>query len=305
MANPGVNEGHIDSAMSRFSLRYTPSEYIGEKVVPFVPVVKSSDKYFIWDQADEFRDDAGHRAPGTPGPAVGQRLSNSDYTTEQRSALTWINDETRRNADAGLNLDRNAARLATAKVKLNYELDIAALLFTSGNYTNSAAVSTVWTDDSSDIYGEWRTARQTVLGAMGKKPTDVIVNDIVLDAVSDHAHVRDRGKHVGADTTDTAWLAKQMGVKRVWVAESIYNTSEEDDTAVYARVWGNHCAFLYLDFEPSMDTLSFAHSFLLNGAFQVDTGREDLNKRNWSRTIAEWDAKVTAASAGYLLTTAV
>jgi hypothetical protein len=47
MANPTVNDVHIDGPLANISIAYKNAGYIADQVFPIVTVQKKSDKYFV------------------------------------------------------------------------------------------------------------------------------------------------------------------------------------------------------------------------------------------------------------------
>ena len=93
MPQPTPRQVHIDTAMSRISVAYRNPSYIAEQIFPIVPVQHQSDKYFVFDKASWFRNEAGVRAPGTRGPEVEYSVSSSAYACTEYTATKTVPDE--------------------------------------------------------------------------------------------------------------------------------------------------------------------------------------------------------------------
>lgn len=311
MPFPNARDVHQDSVLTNLSVQYRNEEYIAAQCVPKVLVRKASDKYYEFDQGDWFRDEAGERAAATTGPVGGYSLSTQSYDTKQFSMATYVADEERDNADAGLDLDRQAIEYCADKVQLRFETQAAGLLFKAGSYptghkkTLSGAAQ--WSDASSKPIADIRAAKSQVGGAIGRQPNTLILGEQTYLQLQDHPDVLDRVKYTQSGAVTPDLLAGLFDVNRVLVGRAVQNTAAEGLDASYARVWGKHAALIYAAPMPGLRTLSFAYWFVWRGYdFTAERWRKsDGGASDGFRVRAQWDSKIAAKTAGYFIENAV
>src|SRR3990172_873596 len=97
-----AKEVHVDQILQNVSMKYSNLEYIAESVFPTVPVAKMSDKYYLYNQPEWFRDEAGLRAPGAWGKYGQWGTGTASYSTQEYNFGALLPDEVRDNSDAGL-----------------------------------------------------------------------------------------------------------------------------------------------------------------------------------------------------------
>jgi hypothetical protein len=98
-------------------------------------VQKQSDRYYVYNRGDFFRDQMQKRAPGTPAASTAYRLDNTPtYFCDVWAEAKPIPDQLRGNADAVLNMDRDATEFLSQQALIRREKIFAANLFTTGKW---------------------------------------------------------------------------------------------------------------------------------------------------------------------------
>src|SRR5262245_52989247 len=111
MASPTPSDVHVNAALSSISVAFMQdqSEFIADRVFPAVPVAKQSDRYFTYDKGNWFRAKAQKRAPATESVGSGFTLDNTpNYFADVYAFHKDVDDDTRSNADAAIDVDRDA-----------------------------------------------------------------------------------------------------------------------------------------------------------------------------------------------------
>ena len=119
---PTTSQVHYDQILGNVSILYKNGEFIGDQIAPVMPVTFRSDHYYVFSKADEFRDTAQYRAPGTSSNRDGFGLSTDSYECKEIAQSTRLEDETRANADAVLRIESAKTRFVTNKISLKNEV---------------------------------------------------------------------------------------------------------------------------------------------------------------------------------------
>lgn len=301
MAKVTTGQVHIDTAMTRISIAYTaPDRYVADMVFPSVPVQKMSDKFFIFNKPDWFRDEAGPRSPGTIGPEAGYSLASSAYSCQPTSITNVVPDEVLRNADAPLNMQRHAVEFATEKVLISVERDVAGLCFDNGSWSASATPTTTWDDDASEPLKDIETGYEGVVQAIGRKPNVAVMGYQVWTKLKNHPDFLDRIKHTQLGVMTESLLANLIGVEKVLVGHGIYNSALEGETASYSFIWDKNLLLLWVPPAPGLMVPAAGYTFNWMQR-TVESFRRDEAKATAYRVEQHYDAKVCAPDAGYEL----
>jgi hypothetical protein len=307
---PDVGDVHIDAPLTNISIAYRNAGYIGGQVFPRVPVKKQSDKFFVFDIGPAFNDVAQVRAPAGRAAGGGYTLSTDNYSVVEKAIETPVPDELRENADNPLNPDRNATAFVSDKIDLAVERDVATLAFTQANWSNytTLAGTDQWSDlDDSHPMVNVSTARLAVLGACGLLPNTAVMGIQVFEKLMQNDDILERCKYGGSSERPAMVTAEMIAqlfmVQRVLVGTAMYNTAYEGRAASLSYVWGKYCWIGYVAPQPAIETPSAGYVFTTGR--RVDRYREDAVKSDFIRAAEAWDAKKTAAGAGYLISGAV
>src|SRR5579864_5173194 len=81
MPQPTAQSVHLDAILTNMSIAYLQdlNAFVATKVFPVVPVVKQSDRYYIFDKQSFLRDDVQMRAPGEESAGSGYTVSRDGY----------------------------------------------------------------------------------------------------------------------------------------------------------------------------------------------------------------------------------
>lgn len=308
MAQPTLSQVHIQRAVANAAQRYTNPSYIYDQIAPKVTVTKTSDKFFIFDKAEWFRDVAEtRRAPGTRAPRGGYTLSTGDYTCEQRAQASPVYDQIRENSDEPLRPFEDAAAWCMQIVRLRCEREAASVFFTGANWTTTSALSGTdrWDDFvNSDPCDDVKTYINTVQGLTGMRPNTLVIGQQVWDKLSIHPDALDRIKYTQTGILTEALAAQWLGVSRLLVGSAVYNTAAEGQSVTMSYIWGKSALLLYVTAGPSITEPSAAYTFERKG-FTSKTYREEAEGQDVVEVSVETVPKIVGADLGALYTTVI
>ena len=135
MYTPTAGDVHVNTPLTQISIAYLQNQdqFVAASVCPVIPVSKQSDRYYVYNRGDFFRDQMQKRAPGTPAASTGYRLDNTPtYFCDVWAEAKPIPDQLRGNADAVLNMDRDATEFLSQQALIRREKIFAANLFAAG-----------------------------------------------------------------------------------------------------------------------------------------------------------------------------
>jgi hypothetical protein len=318
MPQPTSSDLHLDTALTNVSVAWaqTADSFIARRAFPVVPVMKQSDKYWEYTRADWFRDEAQKRADATESAGSGYNVSSTaTYFADVVALHKDIGNQSRANADAGFNLERDAALFVTQRLLLNAEIGFVNTFMSTGVWTSEDASTAGWSDyTNGDPIGDIEEGKQTVLSITGFEPNKLILSYSAYRAAKHHPDIVDRIKHTGGPGTDPiAAFASVVGVEEVLISKAITNTAKEGVTASYSFTASKDALLAYAPASAGLLTPSAGYTFVWNDIDQ-GFGSEGLRVRRIEmphlgpaiRIEGEiaYDQKVVSADLGYYIPTA-
>ena len=324
MPQPTISDVHVDAILTNISVAYMQraENMIADKVFPVVPVDKKSNKYFTYDKADWFRDEAQRRAPGTESAGGGYNLSTDTYSADVWAFHKDVDDQTLANADTPLNPLREAAEFVTSRLLLRREVQFISDFMTTSvwgkDVTGVAASPTTnqfyqWSDyTNSDPIEDIEEGKENILSTTGYEANTLVLGYQTFRQLKNHPDIVDRYKYTTSSVITEEMMARLFGVEKILVAKSVRNTSSEGLAASYSFNFGKAACLLHVAPNPGLMTPSAGYIFAWTGVSgglgsTIGTSQFRMESLKAARIEAEvaFDNKVVASDLGYFFATAV
>lgn len=315
MPQPTQNQVHVDAILTNISVAYLQRQdnFIASKVFPVVPVSKQSDKFFTYTKNDWFRDEAQRRADATESAGGGYNLSTDTYQCDVYAFHKDIGDQTRANADAPINVDREATEFVTSRLLLKMETQFVSNFFTTGVWATDSTPTNLWDDyTASDPLSDVETAKRAILSVTGFEPNTLVLGYDVFKALKNHPDLVDRIKYTSSQVITSDLMASLFDVPRVLVAKAVKATNNEGGTGAYSFTHGKHALLTYS--APSAGLLQPSGGYVMSwtgvsgglGA-TIGTSRLRMEQFKADRIEAEvsFDMKVIGSDLGYFFNSCV
>lgn len=318
---PTAGDVHVDRPLTNFSMAVFQEEsaMLASSCFPVVPVQNQTDKYFVWNRGDLFRDEARVRAPGTPVIRTGARISTDSYYCSIYELGDSIPDEVRRNADPGTNLEQNKVRALIQKMLIRRERIFAANFLATSKWSTDITGASVtpataevlhWSNASSTPIDDVLEGKETILKNTGKEPNTLVLTYDVRRVLATNAQVLARltgGQTPGGPAMISNMdLAKVFEVDRILVSKAVYNSAANNATASMGFVATKKALLLYSDPNPGLDSETAGATFVWtasgfgNGVgVQINTMRDDKSYSDLMDAFMNFDQKLTSADMGY------
>ena len=324
MPQPTISDVHVDAILTNISVAYMQraENMIADKVFPVVPVDKKSNKYFKYDKADWFRDEAQRRAPGTESAGGGYNLSTDTYSADVWAFHKDVDDQTLANADTPLNPLREAAEFVTSRLMLRREVQFISDFMTTNVWaTDVAGVAASpttgqfvqWSDyTNSDPIEDIEEAKESILGTTGYEANTLVLGYQTFRQLKNHPDIVDRYKYTTSSVITEEMMARLFGVDRILVAKSVRNTAAEGLAESYSFNFGKAACLLHVAPNPGLMTPSAGYIFAWTGVSgglgsTIGTSQFRMESLKAARVEAEvaFDNKVVASDLGYFFNSAV
>lgn len=280
MPQPTRSDVHVNRPLTNISIAYIQrsQDFIADKVFPIVPVMKQSDRYFVYTKDYWFRTVAQKRAPAVESAGGGFHVDNTpNYYCDVWAQHMDVDDQTRSNADEPLNMDRDATLFVTQGLLLRRELQFMSSYFTTGIWTGySGGDFNVGTNPESA--GQWDVSasnpmltidylKSQVKSQTGYMPNTLIVSMDVFMALKNNAAVLDRIKYTQRGIVSEDLLALLFGVEKFLVQSAVINTAAEGAAFAGQFITANQALLLYSNPAPSILQPSAGYVFSWQGLF--------------------------------------
>lgn len=271
MPQPSQSQVHVNRPLTNISVAFmqNPNNFVWDKVFPMIPVDKKSDVYFTYPLAQWYADDAQKRRAGTESAGSGYPMSTDSYSCEKYSFHKDIDDDTRNNADAPIDLDRDATEFVTQTLMQRQENQWVTDFFTTsvwGTDKTGGTDFTLWSDfTGSDPVDDIDAGKETILKNTGFEANTLVLGYRVYRKLMRHPDFRDQIKYTSPDNVNAALLAKILDIPRVVIAKSVKRTSLEGETNAFDFIHGKHALLLHVAPKPGILTPSAGYSFAWRG----------------------------------------
>ena len=318
MPQPTPSDVHVDAILTNLSVAYIQraEAFIASRIFPVIPVEKQSDKYYTYTKGDWFRDEARRRAPATESAGSGYGLSTASYSCDVWALHKDIPDQVRYNADAPINLDREATQFLAQRMMLRLEKQWVSDYFGTGIWATDKTGGTdftKWSDyAASDPVTNIEDAKETMLSTTGYMPNTLVLGYQVFRQLKNHPDIIDRFKYTSAQNITAELLARVFEVDRILIATAIENTAREGAAVSMAFTHGKKALLCYVAPSPGLLQPSAGYTFSWRGVSRglgadVSVKRIRMEEIESDRleTQMAWDNKVVATDLGYFFDTAV
>jgi hypothetical protein len=321
MPQPTYGDVHVSAALTDISVAYMQAAdaYIADKVFPMVPVNFQSDKYFVFNKGDFFRDEAQKRADATESAGGGFNLGTAQYSADVWAFHKDIGDQTRSNADPAVDIETTSSEFCTQRLLIRRDRLFVANYLTTGIWgTDITGVASApsgsqtiqWSDDlNGDPITDVANAKTAMLLNTGCEPNKLTMSYPVFQALIKHPLIIDRIKYTSMPTAKNVTailLAEMFDVDQVVVSKAVYNAGIEGGADAFNWIMGKSALLSHSPASPGLMIPSAGYIFGWRGY----TGLNDIGIRtsSWyeqklraTRVECEmsFDMHMTGADLGY------
>jgi len=274
---PTLREVHVDAILTQMSIAYIQSQadFIADKFAPMVPVNKQSDRYFVYNKADWFRDEAQERGPSTESAGSGYDLDNTPtYYAPVYAIHHDVDDQIAANADTPLKPYEDGQLFVTQRLLLKRERLWTSRFFNTGIWgkdmlgVTSGPVGNQflqWDQATSTPIQDIHNQKAFLLENTGFEPNTLVLGYRTFHKVINNPSVLDRIKYTQRAVVSADLLAGLFGVDRVLIGKATVNTAIHGAAPVFSLVHGANALLAYVAPNPGIRIPSAAYTFAWTG----------------------------------------
>jgi hypothetical protein len=294
---------HISKALSNVSIKYSNNEYVASKVLKDLPVKNESDIIYVYNR--DFAVPETRRGNKSPSNMVTWGISTTTYYLDEHALSDVISDRDRNNSDS-INLDVDTTEFLTDKILLAQEVDAAALLFTTGTWSNYAqgTTATSWkynTTTSAPIQMVL-SGTSSIVKNSGTKPNTMIVGWATYEVLKENPNVYNRIQYVERAIITEDLLASLFDVQTFVVGAAVMDTPIQADAESISFIWGGHALLAYMNPKIGLKQVTAAVNLRINEAgnpYKVKKWREEKLGGDQIEVSTMYKPKAIATACGY------
>lgn len=304
---------HAQSFMSNLSVQYANEAYIGDALLPMVPVNHLTDKFAIYPKRDALAVPDDSMEGKSEASEVEQSRSSDTYTCEGRGLKESLERKTVDNQDMVFDEMMDLQSHVSDLMALAREKRSMAVLTNSSNYgSNTAAVAAAdrWNSaGAGDPILKIRTARHEIWNGRGSGRIVGFCPLSVYLVLGTHPAILDVTKYTSQGIVPRQVLAGLFELDDLLIAKAWEDTANSGQTASYSRIVTSKVfGMVRVADNASLRNAAFGYTMRFKG--QINTmawfdERKGTRGTYWHQQTTDEIAKVVSADAGYLLTTVI
>lgn len=312
MQRAGVSPStvHVDKFLTNLSIGYVNDEFIGEKLMPVVPVTQRSDKFFKRNKRDTLNAPSDLSASRARANEVEITWGEDNYSVKDFHLQHYVDKMTEANADEVYMELVDMTETLTELLALKKELRYAALLGVAGTYgSNTAPLTGVeWNEvvtPNNDPLPTIQNIIATRWSGAGKTKLVGATTIEVLNALINNTAIRGLFQYTTGGLATRQQIAAFMGLDDIYVTSARYDTANIGQAENFARIWPNVFIVARVMTSPTKRTtgLGATFKFMPGSATTQWFDPEPGNIGGTYTKVAEsYDLKIVDTSSSYLLT---
>lgn len=307
---------HVDVPLDNLSQRYANGAFIGDHMLPIVPVKNRSGLYFVYGQRDTL---------AYPDDAMGVRSTANEITKTRTTANYSVRDYALKDfldvalaQDATAPLDEMGDLMidVTNAVDFKHEARQSTTLTTAANYggnTVALASGARWDTFTGAVSTNSPTpallaAKAALWSGAGATKRVAFTTLNVWNALVQNTFMQDLFKFTKDGLLQPSQFGGYFGFDELWVAEARVDTANEGQSAAYARMWPDVFGIVNVALNPGLKTAAFGVTARVGGQrntrewFDPAVGIEG---GYWAQVGVSEQNLILSPLAGYLITTPV
>lgn len=306
-------KAQIDQLLTNVSSKYIPEGFISEQ---FMPMIQSAQYSGLLGKYGNNHLRIFNSLKG--GESKYKRVETRQATTsrfqiEGHGLEGVVSKEDYKNYSKPFDAEKDETEGLTTSLYIEKEKMLAdtvtdtAIITQNTTLAGTSQFSDYANSNPLDIF---KTARKTIRDACGKTPDTAAFDWGVFDVLRYHPQILDAlgFKYDRPGGLGIEELAKALGLRRLLIADVVYNSAKEGQADALAPVWGKHIVFAVAPEKAAQYQVSFGYRIQLEGSQPRKVYKEAQFNPPGSTAILvedEYDMFTSNVNAAYLIKNAI
>lgn len=307
------NKAIVDKLLTNVSQGYVPQGFVSEKALTPLKVVQSSGKIGRYGTQHLRLESTLMGGKGQARRVEIRQYSSDSYFIKPNGLEDLITPEEYDNVEQPFDIEKDVTAQLTSLLYIGKEKALADSLRNTSIMTQNVTLSgTSQFNDytNSDPIAVINTAKATIRSASGALPDTLIMDENVINVLRFHPKIlRNLGyadNRAGSLTDDD--LAKAFRVKRILVADVVYDSAKEGQTPSLTPLWGKDIVLACLPESPSKLQKSLGYYVTKSSEGPRKVYKYDVSNPPESKAVLvkdSYDMVLTDVTCGYLIKNAI
>jgi hypothetical protein len=237
------NKAIVDKLLTNVSQAYIPTGFVSELALTPLKVVQSSGRIGKYGNQHLRLESTLMGGKGVAKRVEIRQYASDAYFIKPNGLEDMITPEEYENVEQPFDIEKDVTAQLTSLLYIGKEKALADSLRSTSILTQNVTLSGTgqWNDyTNSDPIAVINTAKNTIRSASGVLPDTMILDEGVMNVLRFHPKLlRNLGfADSRAGSLEDADIAKAFRLKRVLVADVVYDTAKEGQTSSLAPMWG-------------------------------------------------------------------
>lgn len=207
------------------------NDFFALKAFPVATVTKRLGEYPVFKIEDLYRNTLQKRAPQANYAKTNTDIEMKGYTAVEYGVEEFIADETK--AEMGEGYEQSIADKLMQEGYRNYDQVTAEIAFADASWAkvmngveadaDGENTFIKFTDATANVPALFKNLKRKVKLQCGRTPDTALMSADTYDALMENGYIRDMIASTRDQIIDQAFLAKALGLKNIYVTETILN----------------------------------------------------------------------------------
>jgi len=299
---------HVSQPLSNFAVRYQQDDknFIANKVVPQMPVMKEADKYFTYDRGSWRLSDDIRTAGTQSNRSTVAQLSTAAYLIEEYALHDVVPYRVIEEADAPLQPQQDTVADLMEQLMVSKESRAAVEMFATSavqNYTSLAAASQWDYTSTTTPIDDVDTGNFSIQQEVGRMPNQATIGNEVWKVLKNHDDILDRIKYSQKGILTEDLVASVLDIDRLLIGRSLYmSTGEGVSSENVTYLWGKNFMLQYVETAPRAKSITHAKQFTKRGGVaKVKSFEDEKAGGMYTEVSTFYDFRIVSNLCGYTI----
>lgn len=307
----GSADVHVNTLMGNMSVAYANDMFIGDRLMPVLPVNKLSNLFAKYSKRDILGYPDDEMGEGSEAAEVSQSKSTGTYLVKPKGFKTKVLVKTLDNQDEPYDEMVDANDQVAEGLSFKREKRIAGILSTAANYngnTSALGASARWDVGTGTPIKTIIDAKANTWMGRGRSKLVGFCSQTVYNALRVNASILETLKYTRGGIAKYEELCNLFELDELLVGASRQDTANSGQAESISRIWPDVFGIVRVAENPSLRNAVFGYTPRFKNEIITKTWydpKTDSRGAYWIQQTTDEDHIIVAPETGFLLTTVI